>query len=178
MDHTGDRGREAGADLSAGSSTEVHSHLAAGGAAAGAEAAGTAGTEAGGTAARTINRVRAGAEEGAERLREAGHELHDRVQNMREKLDDGWSETRGRVRGAMGSAEEVLENRTGLLPWTRSNPMPAALLAFGAGLVLSGAAIGGRRTGVRGQLRSALMSSLGAALVTQVRGFLDETLRS
>jgi ElaB/YqjD/DUF883 family membrane-anchored ribosome-binding protein len=183
MDHTGDFGREAGADVTGPRSTEVHSHLSAGADDAGMAAA--AATEAEGAAAKAANRVREGAEDAVERVREAGQHAYDRVQQAKEKLDDGWSEARTRARDAMNSAreavdsaEDLLERRTGLLPWVRSNPMPAAMIAFGAGLVLSGGALGGRRSGIRGQLRSALLSSLGGMLMTQARGFLDETLRS
>jgi ElaB/YqjD/DUF883 family membrane-anchored ribosome-binding protein len=174
MDHTGDRGREAGADLNMPGSTEVHSHLGAGSQTAGASAE----NDTSGRAERTVNRVREGTEEIVDRVKDAGHEVKDRVHDMREKLDDGWSQARSRVRGVMDDAEEVLEERTGILPWTRSNPLPAAMIAFGVGLVLSGGAMGGKRTGVRGQLRSVLLSSLGGALVSEVRGFLDGTLRS
>jgi ElaB/YqjD/DUF883 family membrane-anchored ribosome-binding protein len=172
MDRTGDLGREAGTDMSTPRATEVHAHLA-GGATSGTTDSAAAEQKEG-----VVNRVREGAEETVNRLREAGHDLQDRVHDVREKLDDGWTQTRDRVRGAMNDAEELLEERTGLLPWVRNNPLPATMIAFGAGLVVSGGALAGRRGGVRGQLRAALLSSLGGALVSEVRGFLDGTLRS
>jgi hypothetical protein len=177
MDHTGDFGREAGADVSGSRPTEVHSHLSAGATDAGTTAA-SAGAEAKGAAAKAAGRVREGAEDAVERVREAGQHAYDRVQQAKEKLDDGWSEAKTRARDTVENAEDLLERRTGLLPWVRSNPMPAALIAFGAGMVLSGGALGGKRSGIRGQLRSALLSSLGGMLMTQARGFLDETLRT
>jgi ElaB/YqjD/DUF883 family membrane-anchored ribosome-binding protein len=101
----------------------------------------------------------------ADTARERAGELRDRAGEMA-------SDVRNRAGQAFHDAEDLLEERTGVLTAIRSNALPAMGFAFAVGFALAGSS--DNKRGVRGfarrRLRTAVRAGIAAALTNELRG--------
>lgn len=174
-----------GSDLPAGSA-EVHSRVTHGGAAGiGGGAASDRPLGGGGEqnlAERGMERAREMADQAGDRVREAADEVGDRARELGDRASETASRARHRAAEALDQAEDVIEERTGLISTIRQNPLPALGIAFGLGFMLAGSDSGsrGRKGSGSGggmhravdQAKGALMGAISAAAAQQVRSVL------
>ncbi|HEV2132272.1 MAG TPA: hypothetical protein VGR27_14250 [Longimicrobiaceae bacterium] len=174
-------------DLPAGSA-EVHSHITHGGEAGIGGTQGGRGGVGGGeqnVAERGMERAREMADQAGERVREVADEAGERARELGGRASETASRARHRAAEALDQAEDVIEERTGLISTIRQNPLPALGIAFGLGFMLAGSDSGSRGrkgSGRKGsgsidkamtQAKTAIISAISTAAAQQVRSMLS-----
>lgn len=138
----------------------------------GSHAAGMGATGGGGEnfADQATDRAREMADEARERASDMADEARDRASGMA-------SEASRRLESVLGEAENRIEEQTGLISMARQYPLAAAGVAFSVGFLLAGSSRGdrgGMMNNAMGQIRSALIGGVTAALSQELRSMMDE----
>ncbi len=175
-----------GSNVPAGSA-EVHSRVTHGGEAgigggSSSERPLGSGTQGGGGRGGTGGGEQSLAERGMERAREMADQASEQARELGDRATETASRARHQAAAALDQAEDVLEERTGLISTIRQNPLPALGIAFGFGFMLAGSDSGSRRrkggSGRGGmqrtmdQAKSAVMGAISAAAAQQIRSLL------
>jgi ElaB/YqjD/DUF883 family membrane-anchored ribosome-binding protein len=114
----------------------------------------------------------------SEGARHTFDDLRDRASDLGDRTSEWASRTRRRLDDTLHTVEDRLHlDQAGIAQTIRDNPILAAGIAFGVGFLLAGAPRAGR-SGIigtaTGQLRSALLGGLTAAVTQELHDLLDE----